>query len=177
MDMLGTQHFVLCREVVLFRRLFCIECYVLLVCPLLGGLSSFGVSFIGGYLPQPSRKRGSVVEASSVEQVTPGVNGGGASGGSDGVEEEGLGGSETRIDRPPSAKAGRIRGHGSRGTRPSIDSNVTIEESLTHGPAPPEGGGATVPAAGGSGETQTTAAPQSPSPPAPTQQGPMQGMA
>ncbi len=46
-DTLGTQHFVLCREVVLFRRLFCIECItrVLLVCPLFGGLSSFGVSF------------------------------------------------------------------------------------------------------------------------------------
>ena len=25
-DMLGTSHFVLCREVVLFRRLFCTEC-------------------------------------------------------------------------------------------------------------------------------------------------------
>ncbi len=25
-DMLGTQPFVLCREVVLFRRLFCMEC-------------------------------------------------------------------------------------------------------------------------------------------------------
>ncbi len=44
MDTLGTQHFVLCREVVLFRRLFCIECYYIEyfwfvlcseVCPLL----------------------------------------------------------------------------------------------------------------------------------------------
>ncbi len=26
MDMLGTQPFILCREVVLFRRLFCMEC-------------------------------------------------------------------------------------------------------------------------------------------------------
>ncbi len=43
MDTLGTQHFVLCREGVLFRR-ESILVRVLLVCPLLGGLSSFGVS-------------------------------------------------------------------------------------------------------------------------------------
>ena len=47
-DTIGTHLVVLCREAVLFRRLFCIEC-VYLVCPLLGGLSSFGVSFIRGF--------------------------------------------------------------------------------------------------------------------------------
>ncbi len=43
-DMLGTQPFVLCREVVLFRRLFCIEIEDIL------GRSFFGVSSIGGGL-------------------------------------------------------------------------------------------------------------------------------
>ncbi len=47
MDTLGTQHFVLCREVVLFQR--SVYTRVLLVCPLFGGLSSLGVSFIGGF--------------------------------------------------------------------------------------------------------------------------------
>ncbi len=36
MDTFGTQHFVVCREAVLFRRLFCIEC-IHLVCPLSQG--------------------------------------------------------------------------------------------------------------------------------------------
>ena len=44
---------VLCREVVLFRRLFSTKrvlyARVQMVCPLLGGLSSFGVSFIRGF--------------------------------------------------------------------------------------------------------------------------------
>ncbi len=47
-DTLGTQHFVLCREVVLFQvRVYILEYFK--VCPLFGGLSSFGVSFIGGF--------------------------------------------------------------------------------------------------------------------------------
>ena len=41
----GTSCFSLCREVVLFQRW---SVYTR-VCPLLGGLSSFGVSFIGGF--------------------------------------------------------------------------------------------------------------------------------
>ena len=45
----GTQHFILCREVVLFQSLFCTDFMVHLVCPLFRGLSSFGVSFIGGF--------------------------------------------------------------------------------------------------------------------------------
>ena len=48
-DTLGTSHFVLCREVVLFqRRFFFMEC-VYKSTFLLGGLSSFRVSFIGGF--------------------------------------------------------------------------------------------------------------------------------
>ncbi len=49
MDTPGTQHFVLCREVVLFRRLFVWSVYTSVVCLLFGGLSSLGVSFIGGF--------------------------------------------------------------------------------------------------------------------------------
>ena len=39
----------LCGEVVLFQSLICTEMHLHLVCPLLGGLSSFGVSFIEGF--------------------------------------------------------------------------------------------------------------------------------
>ncbi len=50
MDTLGTQRFVLCREVVPFQViLYGVYTRVLLACPLLGGLSSFRVSFIGGF--------------------------------------------------------------------------------------------------------------------------------
>ena len=53
----GHHPFVLCREVVLFQRLnyFVQSVYtrVQMVCPLLGGLSSFGVSFIGCFTVFP----------------------------------------------------------------------------------------------------------------------------
>ena len=45
---LGSHPLVLCKEVVLFWRLILYRVKVLLDCPLLRGLSGFGVSFIGG---------------------------------------------------------------------------------------------------------------------------------
>ena len=47
MDTRGTQPFILCREVILFQRLFLyrVHVYTKVHCPLLRGLSSFGVSF------------------------------------------------------------------------------------------------------------------------------------
>ena len=68
---------------------------------------------------QPSRTRPSITERRGEEpqEVTApvegsgegrGSGGAGGGGGSDGVEDEGLG-SETKVDRPPSAKGGRRR--------------------------------------------------------------------
>ena len=105
----------------------------------------------------------------------------GASGGSDNVEDEGLGGSETRIDRPPSAKGGRRGGRGRQETRPSHhqDPVVPSDEPLAQGPVeqPPllagGGGGKGGGASDGKGRS---AANRSPSPPAPPLQGPAQGL-
>ena len=49
MDTLGTHPFVLCREIILFWRLFVIECICTLDRPLVRGFSSFEVSFIRGF--------------------------------------------------------------------------------------------------------------------------------
>lgn len=104
-------------------------------------------------------------------QVTPSSSGGGGAGlgggnGSDGVEDEGLG-SETKIDRPSSAKGYRRRMHATQDLSEQALEPVTLAEQ----PFSPSEEDMTADATHMVVLDVRTAANRSPSPPAPPMQG------